>query len=372
MLGRRVSKKIAYALVCYDAEHSGVFKKILDQVTVWKSLGHSVQLYVITDEESRNRWQEIDSNCVVLVDRTTLSKIVNRFKLVSLAARSSPSLVYIRDNFPLRIPRLGIPAVIEVQSLVGQELRMRSKPRHTTFLLLKKFLYRSLAGAIFVTRELMEINEFKLRRQVPKITIGNGIDLANIEQLPRRMKGRPALFFVGSPNQPWHGIEQLIEFGISNPDIDIHIVGELIKLSQPNLYFYGNLNRESYKTIATKCIAGVGTLNLALKSMEEASPLKVREYLALGLPVISRYKDTDLDAAQDCILELPSNSRPLTDFSKEIRAFLDEWSEKRVSREQIQHLDVRTKEKIRIGFLEEILMLAEGRNNQESKSESKN
>jgi hypothetical protein len=164
----------------------------------------------------------------------------------------------------------------------------------------------------------------------------------------------------------------LIEFGISNPDIDIHIVGELAEASQPNLYFYGNLRRESYKAIATKCIAGVGTLNLALKNMEEASPLKVREYLALGLPVISRYKDTDLDASEDYILELPSDSRPLTDLSKEIRAFLDEWAEKRVPREQIQHLDVRTKEKIRIGFFEEILTLAEGRNNQESKSESKN
>jgi hypothetical protein len=92
----------------------------------------------------------------------------------------------------------------------------------------------------------------------------------------------------------------------------------------------------------------------------------------LGLPVISRYKDTDLDASEDYILELPSNSRPLTDFSEEIRAFLDEWSEKRVPREQIQHLDVRTKEKIRIGFFNEVLTLAEGRNHQESKNESKN
>jgi hypothetical protein len=218
----------------------------------------------------------------------------------------------------------------------------------------------------------MTRNEFHLDPQIPRVTVGNGIDLSRIERLPPPNQLKPALFFVGTPNQPWHGIEQLIEFGISNPDIDIHIVGELTETSQPNLFFYGNLQRESYKTIASKCIAGVGTLNLALKNMEEASPLKVREYLALGLPVISRYKDTDLDASEDFILELPSNSRPLTGFSKEIRVFLDEWSEKRVSREQIQHLDVRTKEKIRIGFFEEILTLAAGRNNRESKNESKN
>jgi hypothetical protein len=365
-------QKIAYALVCYDAANSGVYKKIFDQVNAWKIGGHLVQIFVITDEKSKALWQKIDPSAIILIDSNFLVKLLNRVRILRFASKSQPSLIYLRDSFPIFLPKTSTPIIIEIQSLVGQELKLRGRFKHQMFSILKQAIYSRVSAAVYVTNELMNKNEFKLHRQVPKITIGNGIDLGSVEQLPHRIKGRPALFFVGSPNQPWHGIEQLIEFGISNPDIDIHIVGELIKVSQPNLYFYGNLNRESYKTIATKCIAGVGTLNLALKSMEEASPLKVREYLALGLPVISRYKDTDLEASQDYILELPSNSRPLTDFSKEIRAFLDEWSEKRVSREQIQHLDVRTKEKIRIGFLEEILMLAEGRNNQESKSESKN
>jgi hypothetical protein len=365
-------QKIAYALICYDAANSGVYKKIFDQINAWKIAGHLVQIFVITDKKSKALWQKIDPSAITLIDSNFFVKLLNRARILRSASKSRPSLIYLRDSFPIFLPKSSAPIVIEIQSLVGQELKLRGRFKYRMFRILKQAIYARVSAAVYVTNELMNKNEFKLGIQVPKITIGNGIDLGNVEQLPHRIKGKPALFFVGSPNQPWHGIEQLIEFGISNPDIDIHIVGELAEASQPNLYFYGNLRRESYKAIATKCIAGVGTLNLALKNMEEASPLKVREYLALGLPVISRYKDTDLDASEDYILELPSDSRPLTDLSKEIRAFLDEWAEKRVPREQIQHLDVRTKEKIRIGFFEEILTLAEGRNNQESKSESKN
>jgi hypothetical protein len=61
----------------------------------------------------------------------------------------------------------------------------------------------------------------------------------------------------------------------------------------------------------------------------------------------------------------------LTDFSKEIRAFLEEWSDKRVPRERIQHLDVSCKEKFRIGFFEETLSRVEVRADQESKHGSK-
>ena len=365
-------QKIAYALVCYDAANSGVYKKIFDQINAWRIAGHLVQIFVITDEKSKALWQKIDLSAITLIDSNFFVKLLNRVRILSFASKSQPSLIYLRDSFPIFLPKTSTPIVIEVQSLVGQELKLRGRYKYKVFRILKQAIYSRVSAAVYVTNELMNKNEFKLRIQVPKITIGNGIDLSNVEQLPHRIKGRRALFFVGSPNQPWHGIEQLIEFGISNPDIDIHIVGELTETSQSNLYFYGNLPRESYRGIATKCIAGVGTLNLALKKMEEGSSLKVREYLALGLPVISRYKDTDLDASEDYILELPSNSRPLTDFSNEIRAFLDEWSDKRVPREQIQHLDVKTKEKIRIGFFEEILRLTEGRNNQGRDHESKN
>lgn len=364
--------RIAYALVCYDAANSGVYRKIHEQIDTWKGAGYVVQLFVITDKKSRILWEKIDPTAVTLIDTNSIVKFLNRLKIMRLVSSSSPQLIYLRDSFPIWLPKTVTPVVLEIQSLVGQELKLRSKHKYFVFSILRKAIYSRVTGAVYVSQELMNKNEFRLSSRVPRITIGNGIDLNQIEQLPQRIQKKPALLFVGSANQPWHGIDQLIQFGISKPDIDIHIVGDSRNIEQPNLFFYGSLDRESYREIAAECVAGIGTLNLALKNMNEASPLKVREYLALGLPVISRYVDTDLAASEDFILELPSNSRPLDDFSKEIEEFLEEWSNKRVPRERIRHLDVGVKEKIRIGFFEEILRRTASRANWESIDESKN
>jgi glycosyltransferase involved in cell wall biosynthesis len=346
---------IAYALVCYDASHSGVFRKIRDQVTLWKSLGNTVQLFVITDEESQNLWREIEADCVVLIDRDFRSRIANRFKLISLAAQSSPTIIYIRDNFPLRIPQLSIPTVLEVQSLVGQELQMRNKQRYAAFSLFKKMHYRHLSGAVFVTYELMEINEFKLPRKTPRIAIGNAIDLKRFSVLPPRPSTKPSLLFVGSPNQPWHGVNELVEFAKLNPDIQVEVVGTLEESSIPNINFHGLLSPEEYRAVATRCVAGVGSLKLSVNKMTEASPLKVREYLALGLPVILKYTDVDLESTDEYVLQLPNDGRQLSDFSFEIQSFLHHWSTKRVLPSQITKIDVAVKEEIRLGFFERVI-----------------
>jgi hypothetical protein len=103
------------------------------------------------------------------------------------------------------------------------------------------------------------------------------------------------------------------------------------------------------------CQAGVGTLNLKSKNMAEASPLKVREYLALGLPVILKYQDTDFVGDEDYVLSLPVEGPSLNAYSPQILKFLEKWSIKRVPRHQIQHLDVGNKEESRLKFFESII-----------------
>jgi hypothetical protein len=163
-----------------------------------------------------------------------------------------------------------------------------------------------------------------------------------------------SLLFVGTPRQPWHGVSDIVRFGELNSDIDVHIVGDEGESSSPNIFFYGTLQISEYREIASICVAGVGTLNLSAKQMAEASPLKVREYLALGLPVITRYRDVDLDPSSDFVLQLPVDERSFSDFSPEIRTFLQSWTSKRVERRAVAHLDVSVKESVRLEFLEQV------------------
>lgn len=347
--------KIAYALISYHAAHSGVYAKILDQVTFWRSKSIEVQLFVITDEKSVSFWKAIDPNCVTLIDSKVRSKVINRFRLVALAAKFNPSVIYLRESFPIFLPRIKMPIVLEIQSFVGNELKIRSKGKYLLLACLRRFVYSRVSGAVFVTSELMNKNEFSLSDDILKIPIGNAINLNRILPLPSNYQDDLNIFFVGSSSQIWHGISELVKFAELNPDIFVHIVGEDQESSRPNLHFYGHLEPFEYHQIAAKCIAGIGTLNLSAKHMEEASPLKVREYLAMGLPVIIRYHDVDLDQSNDFVLQLPVDERCFSDFSHEIRVFLDTWSRKRVPKSAISHLDVSVKESKRLEFLDRVI-----------------
>lgn len=347
-------RKISYIISSNNASYSGVWKKILDQVTFWRLYGYEVQLFILTDKKSRDYWLRIDNNAIILFGSNKISNLIKKWKLISLAFSSTSSIVYLRDSFPTIVPKSTTPVVLEVQSRVGQELRSRSKANHILFRLFGKYIYANVAGAVYVTNELMNLNEFNLKNNVPQTAIGNGIDFARVEPLPIRDEVRKALFFLGSPNQAWHGISEIIEFASLNPEIDIHIVGDSGLNPPSNVKFYGTLTPSEYFPIAAKCIAGIGSLNLKSKQMSEACPLKVREYLALGLPVILKYQDTDFPDPVPYVLQLPSDGRRLKDFSKEINSFLLRWDDSRVLRSEITHLDAAGKEKTRLEFLEAV------------------
>jgi glycosyltransferase involved in cell wall biosynthesis len=343
-------------LVSYGAKNSGVFKKIKDQFNTWQDLGVTANLFVLTDNKSVKLWKSIDPNAVVLVDNGIITKIVNRIKIVKLADLSGPNVIYLRDSFPLYIPKTVSPVCLEVQSLYGKELLLRSKFRYLIFKIASKLIYRNVKAAVYVTAELMRFNEANCKPNIEKIVIGNGIDLERIDPLPEVKKSKLAMFFVGHPNQKWHGVEDLVDFARANSDLDLHIVGLDNHQNLPNVYSYGLLNIDEYRAIAEKCAVGIGSLKLEVNGMTEASPLKTREYLAMGLPIITRYLDPDFLQSPNFILRLPQDGEPLEAFSTKIRNFIEFWAGRRVLRDEISHLDVREKEKIRLEFLSDLTM----------------
>ena len=88
--------------------------------------------------------------------------------------------------------------------------------------------------------------------------------------------------------------------------------------------------------------------------MHEASPLKVREYLALGLPTIIGYKDTDFPQGAPFLLELPNVENNVDFAADAILRFVEEWKNKRVPRSEVLHLDLKKKERERLRFLKEV------------------
>ncbi|GGA33428.1 hypothetical protein [Paenibacillus physcomitrellae] len=132
----------------------------------------------------------------------------------------------------------------------------------------------------------------------------------------------------------------------------------------PNLFFHGKMTRSAYQHLLDQADIAVGTLALYRKNMTEASPLKVREYLANGLPVIIAYEDTDFPAEVPFLLRLPAEPDLIRRNLGRIEQFVEAWQGRRIGRDQVSHLDTRFKEAVRLRFMEHIAALrTEGNGN---------
>jgi hypothetical protein len=90
--------------------------------------------------------------------------------------------------------------------------------------------------------------------------------------------------------------------------------------------------------------------------MHEACPLKVRECLLYGLPMILGYRDTDfVDEQPWFLLELPAREDNVRAHVREIGAFVERVRGRRVLRSEVEaRLSAEAKERQRLAFLERV------------------
>jgi glycosyltransferase involved in cell wall biosynthesis len=318
-------------------------------------MGIKCRICVLTDAKSVKFWREIDNDAEVITSQYTFQNIFYRTKLIRRAKAMSCQVMYVRDAFPMWLRAKQSKIVVEFQSLISEELRERSFLKYITFLLFSQFTYWNIDGAVYITNELKSRNEMKLSNNIPSIQISNGIDLSVRRALPVSKLDRPAVFFMGHPNQYWQGVEEIESLAVQLPTIDFHIVGYDGESSARNIFFHGVLSEERYFAIARDCVAAVGPMRIDLKGISEAAPLKVREYLALGLPVIINYHDVDLLGDLDFVLEIDVVSHSKSEMNDKVLGFVDYWRGKRVQREQVQFLSTEYSETKRLNFLRELM-----------------
>ena len=114
---------------------------------------------------------------------------------------------------------------------------------------------------------------------------------------------------------------------------------------------YGYLPQERLFEMYQKMDIAIGTLALYRKKMKQASPLKVREYLAFGLPTIIGYDDADLRGL-DCVLKIPNEESGVENSLDQIRDFVYLWKNKSISPEEVYpKIDITIKEQNKMKFL---------------------
>ncbi|MEQ9423185.1 MAG: glycosyltransferase family 4 protein [Cyclobacteriaceae bacterium] len=329
--------RIFYMIAWNFETESGVEKKILEQIRQWKT--HDIEVYcsVFSNLNSNprpavfcNNWHFVKSNgtsfwtCVYVLD--------------DLLYKLDPDLIYVRGQsykFGMRELFNKYKVVYEVNSNENLELKLWSTKsfvgyfKYLWHLLTHKSLCQKVDAFITVTKELE--NEYAKSYPEAKCeTVPNSTRIFQRESSVAVKK--PRLLFVGSLEQPWQGLDHLLEMASLTPQFDYIIVGNnSVNQSLPNVQFTGLLTGEEYKRILRSCNIGIGTLALYRKGIGEACPLKVREYLAYGLPIIIGYEDTAfLDEKPKWLLQIPNTPSGVIKNINSIISFCEEMKSIRI------------------------------------------
>ncbi len=351
--------RIAYFLTWHAGVGQGVLEKVGDQVNNWTANSHDVGVFLITDEVSC----EIDSRHVprfrIFGFSNQLGSLFAQVRAVRHLKKYSPDIVYFRPSLRnLWLLRFlhQFPVVAEIQTNDLIEARLISWPRFVMTWLSRKVLSR-VNGLVFVSRELEIAPEFAGLTAL-RIAIGNGIDLSRVSPVHGRVKQGPLSFlFVATSESPWQGVDLLLSLARERRDWRFHVVGGISNsVSAPsNVEYHGFKDSESLRLLAQISDVGVGTLGLYRKEMQEASPLKVRTYLALGLPVIGAYLDTDLSSDCDYFLQIPNTPNSLLESVDEIESFARRWQGRRVHPDNLTSIDSLFKENARLDFFSRVI-----------------
>ena len=341
--------RIAYACYWDARRRDGVAEKIESQLAAWRRLGHEAELFVLTPAGGELRMQGRPFPFAGVAGRIRATR-----RLDAAVQSARPDAVYLRYDLFLPPPLRAIgsaPTVVEVNSDTGAELRARSRSAAAYERLQRPLILGRASGAVCVTHELAE----KLgrgRAGLPIEVIANGIDLGGIETLRAPGGKETRLVYLGA-DVYWQGVDKVLALAAATPDWTFDLVGVDPSRSTGNLTCHGFLERDAYEPLLARADVAIGTLALHRKRMDEACALKIRQYLAYGLPVVLGHEDTDfLGIDPWFLLRLPNSETNVRDHVEEIRAFVAGVKGRRVERREIEgRLSAGVKEAHRIDFL---------------------
>ena len=200
-----------------------------------------------------------------------------------------------------------------------------------------------MRGIIGVTNEITKIEVEKSgKKSMSNITISNGINAEDIKFTKfKKFDGKILnIIFVASYFYPWHGLNIILnnlKKYKGNVKIKLHLVGDISKedtILIEDINYSDDINVKILKhekkygkdldnifaisTIAISTIA-ISTIAISTKKMEEACPLKTREYIARGIPFIYGYKDVDLMGNENFALKIKEfNIDDVIRFAEEV------------------------------------------------------
>lgn len=337
----------------------GVGAKVSAQAAEWRSRGHDVVLFRLPPVGYARRTDAGDRSPSA---HAITASVIATARLRRSVARYSPDIAYIRYGFYLpRLRPLQIRHVSVIELNTNDRIESVARDQHGRRALnaaSRRWLLGNARGLICVAHEIAR-DAAPLGK--PMVVIANGAHLDTIVvPVPVSSKRPLAVFLAGVP-MPWHGIDKLLALARAMPECDFALVGvghaTLPEPPPPNVKLHPPMRRADYVPILARADVGIGSLAMHRAGLSEASPLKVREYLAHGLPVVIGFEDTDFAGTQPWyILRLPNTESNVRDDVDRIRRFIVDVRGRRVARHEVaDRIDSRAKETARLRFMNDLL-----------------
>lgn len=187
---------------------------------------------------------------------------------------------------------------------------------------------------IGVTEEIARYQNFTRVSNKKIFSYPNGIDINKISLADdnRENKNVIHIAFVCGTFSEWHGLDLLIDaiekFVSSSIKINIHLIGKLPakylhKLeSNSEFVIHGYMSKDQYLKVISKCDIALGSLAMFRQNLHEGSTLKVREMLALGVPIYSTHIDSSLkDNSMFYFKDSDVDIQNMIDFASEMKGY---------------------------------------------------
>ncbi len=367
--------RIAYLLTWDLSNENGVTKKVFLQTQNWQNEGHTVQIFCISID--KNLDLSTDNSVPIMFFKRP--GLLNHFLSYNIfiddiyksMTAFNPDIIYNR----LEIYKFGFNRLYHLAPVIGElntndlaivrTKAMKSLKGFMRFVYSTLVFHRTfqeLSGLITVTDELKNIylKKFPLLKTC---VIPNAIDIGNYELYYPKTPTNDKVKFVFIISTGWfaQGLDILLKMATLTQDIFVFNVIGVGKPSNtkvpPNVIFHGYLTRDLYEPIVINSDIGIGGLGLYRTGLHEASTLKVREYLAYGLPVIVGHSDSAFkNNKPEWILEIPNTENGAIEAIEPIKKFALKMCNTRLQNCEVSaYIDSSTYEKKRLGFFQNIL-----------------
>jgi hypothetical protein len=339
--------KIAYVIdIKKDNRSIGVLKKIEAQVSEWRRLGHSVdEIYLFDFCPGLNK------RLILLPKKisTILEVYINSFLMRNHFKVNKYDAVYSRALFftPFIFCLKKCNYIMELNANDLDQYKKTSLVRYIYSFLTRSFVYSLPKGFVAVSNE---IKSYYSSFGKQTLVVANACPDLNLPERIHFLNRRPVIGFIGSSQFAWNGNEKVLHLASCLPDYDFEIIGFHLEKTTPNVKTFGFLTEDESIQVMKRWNAAISTLSLYEQNLTEASPLKSRLYLAMNIPFIYAYDDTD-EPFSHC-LKIPNTPDNIESNFNEIDSFFKYVFE--LNPTKLSHdCSLETKERKRLNFLEQ-------------------